>query len=608
MAFTNWIRDRFFSYKSDEEKGETSREELLPEEQTEQKEQQTSVEEPVQRRKDVLLLQDLLELAPDHPFLGLYELWREEEPGARLPHLHPDQWEDYPDDMMNRELPGLEKLFKTEASERLGKVSALRKERERAEEEAGKRAREEEEESEGESAVPAEKKEILQIKVDARPVIHITEDQLEAWILVLPPVEEGEELNGDMLDNALEKRGICFGIDTELLENLPDNQDRYFRLFRIAKGQPVSHGVDGYIEDFYERVVKKEFSENDHGKVDYFHLNLVQNIDKGNVICRAVPPVEGVPGRTVQDREIGCRTGKAASLPKGPNTEISEDGAKLVASIPGRLEFNNNKFQVKSVLEISGNVDFSTGNIDFVGDVHIRGDVISGFSVKALGDVTIDGVVEAAEVEAGGDLIVSKGISGDLRGVIRGHHDIYAKYMESCSIHCKGNIQTDCIVNCDIYCDGKVYARSGRGTIIGGRIRAAQEVSSKIVGSRSESITAVYLGGQPCANYEKEFLALTLAKLEDEMERVERQPDSPAKEKRMAKIRLDLSVGKMKINRFDKELKKLKEKIQEQGGSRLKCDIAYPGLALNIGDESYTLSKETSMVNARLVDGSIVLM
>ena len=128
------------------------------------------------------------------------------------------------------------------------------------------------------------------------------------------------------------------------------------------------------------------------------------------------------------------------------------------------------------------------------------------------------------------------------------------------------------------------------------------------MGSRSESITQIYLGGQTCANYEKEFLALTLAKLEDEMERVERQPDSPAKEKRMAKIRLDLSVGKMKINRFDKELKKLKDKIQEQGGSRLRCDVAYPGLSLNIGDESYSLTKETSMVNARMVDGSIILM
>lgn len=136
MAFKNWIRDRFFSYKSDGEKGEASQEELLPKEQTVQEEQQVPAEEPVQGRQDVLLLQDLLELTPDHPFLSLYELRREEVLDARMPHLHPDQWKDYPEDMMEKELSGLEKLFKTEASERLKKIAILQKEREKAEEEA----------------------------------------------------------------------------------------------------------------------------------------------------------------------------------------------------------------------------------------------------------------------------------------------------------------------------------------------------------------------------------------------------------------------------------------------------------------------------------------
>lgn len=288
MTFKNWIRDRFFSYKSDGEKGEASQEELLSKEQTVQEEQQVPAEEPVQGRQDVLLLQDLLELTPDHPFLSLYELRREEILDARLPHLHPDQWKDYPEDMMEKELSGLEKLFKTEASERLKKIAALQKEREKAEEEARKRAQKDAEEGKA----PAKKQEIPPIEMDALPIVHITDDRLEAWLLVFPPVGRGGELDRDMLDNALKKREVSFGLDTELLESLPDNQDRYFRLFRIAKGQPVSHGVDGYIEDFYERVVKKEFSENDHGKVDYFHLNLVQNIEKGNVICQAVPPVE----------------------------------------------------------------------------------------------------------------------------------------------------------------------------------------------------------------------------------------------------------------------------------------------------------------------------
>lgn len=281
---------------------------------------------------------------------------------------------------------------------------------------------------------------------------------------------------------------------------------------------------------------------------------------------------------------------------------------QLLAVKAGRVEFSGRSFVVKSVLEIGGNVDFSTGNINFVGDVHIHGDVSSGFSVRTIGDITIDGVVEAAEIEAGGDLVVSKGILGDSRAMIRAHHDVYAKYLENCTVHCRGNLQTDCIVNCDVYCDGEVSVRSGRGTIIGGRIRAAQGITCKIVGSKSESVTSVFLGGQPFADFEKESLLLNIKKQEAELERLERQPDSPTRTQRMGKLRLDLSIGRMKVNQFDKELKKIQEKMEEQGGCRLICDIAYPGMMLTIGELTKPLEKETSWVNARLVDGEICMM
>ena len=76
----------------------------------------------------------------------------------------------------------------------------------------------------------------------------------------------------------------------------------------------------------------------------------------------------------------------------------------------------------------------------------------------------------------------------------------------------------------------------------------------------------------------------------------------------MGKLRLDLSIGRMKVNQFDKELKKIQEKMEEQGGCRLICDIAYPGMMLTIGELTKPLEKETSWVNARLVDGEICMM
>ncbi len=617
MEFKNWILDRLFGVALDENEGEEAREETLQEECIESEEQPAQEEQQLVKKPAA----DPLGLSWDHPFIRLYDLWTEQEVNAPLPRLRLDQWEDTPDGALEQELAGLRKALTLVAADRLEKIAEgpLGRSSDERDDLLKDILADEDDLSEKQEVLESEKdtsgeqdgeetKEAEQVELDALPLVYITEDQLSAWLIVFPPVGRGKELEQSMLERVLEESNVCFGVDTELVEALADKTDRYFHLFSIAKGEPVLHGKDGYIEDFFERTVKQKFAENEHGKVDYFNLNLVQNVEKGDVICQLVPPVEGISGRTVQGKEISCKAGKSAALPKGQNTEVSEDGTKLLAIKSGRVEFSGKGFQVKSVLEIDGNVDFSSGNINFVGDVHIHGDVSSGFTVRTVGDITIDGVVEAAEIEAGGDLIVAKGISGDSRAVIRAHHNIYAMYMENCSVHCRGNLQTDCIVNCDVYCDGEIQVRSGRGTIIGGRVRAARGITSKIIGSKSESITAIYLGGQPCADYERAFLIDSIEKLEAEMEKVERQPESPARTKRMAKIRLDLSVGRMKLAQFDRELKKLKEKIEEQGGSRLRCDLAYPGMVLTIGDEMMHLTKETSLVNARLIEGEIRLL
>ncbi len=598
MEFKSGFWGRLFGFKQTKRTGEQAPEESLPDlkfppEQSEQSEQETPLPEP-QLEPDI----NQIVLSQEHPFILLYEKWREQVGYAPLPHLRLDYGdEDGPvDEGLEKEMSRLRRAITSVAADRLSQIPK----------EPEPEPVSEEEDSEGKEEEVKEEEPPFQM--DAQPLVYVTADQLSAWLVVFPPIGEGRELDQEMLNAILKESGVSYGLNRELLDSLPESENRYFHLFLIARGRAVVHGKDGYIEDFFKRTVRKRFEEDEHGRVDYFHLNIVQNVEKGQPICQIIPPVPGIPGRTVLDEEITCKEGKTPALPKGRNTEASEDGMQLLAVKSGRVEFSGRSFLVKSVLEIAGNVDFSTGNINFVGDVHIHGDVGSGFSVRTIGNVTIDGVVEAAEIEAGGDLIVAKGILGDSRAMIRAHHDVYAKYMENCTVHCRGSLQTDCIVNCDVYCDGEVNVRSGRGTIIGGRIRAAQGVDAKVVGSKSESVTSIFLGGQPFADFERETLLLNIKKQEAELERLERQPESPTRTQRMGKLRLDLSIGRMKLSQFDKELKKIKEKLEEQGGCRLKCSIAYPGMVLTIGDLTMPLSKETSMVDARLVGGEICLL
>ena len=81
----------------------------------------------------------------------------------------------------------------------------------------------------------------------------------------------------------------------------------------------------------------------------------------------------------------------------------------IVADLDGQLVENNNKIIVDPTIEIKGDVDLSTGNIDFNGSVLIKGSVQAGFAVRADGDVEIRGTISGGNVEAK-NIIVFGGI------------------------------------------------------------------------------------------------------------------------------------------------------------------------------------------------------
>ena len=434
--------------------------------------------------------------------------------------------------------------------------------------------------------------------LDAQPVVFVAKNKLAAWLLVLPPVNGGRELDARGLDAALYGTHVCWGLNEDLLSQLPQMEDRYFHLYLIAVGQPPVHGQDGSIVELFARKVERTFETNEQGQVDYASLNLVQNVSEGDTICEIIQPTLGEEGRSVLDQVLPAKDGKAAPSPKGRNTEISEDGTLLKATCCGDVVYNGRVFEVRPLLEIDGNVDYSTGNIKYLGDVHIRGDVCSGFKVSARGSVTIDGVVEASSVEAGGDVVVVKGVQGNEQASIRSQGSIFVKYLENCSIFARENLQADCVINCDVYCDGTVEVRSGRGKIIGGSIRAGEEISANIIGSRSEQPTMLIIGGHPCEDYERRMLEEDLKALQAEADKVSLQPASPAKKRQLSSIALKIQVNKTKQQQLTTAAASKKE-----GG--VIFNVAHAGTEIVINDVSRRLDMEFQMATARLAEGEI---
>lgn len=441
--------------------------------------------------------------------------------------------------------------------------------------------------------------------LDAEIMVYFGPRSLTAWFLALPPSGEGKHLDAGMIRLTLDSFKICSGVDDALLQSLPERPDRYFHLFLVARGTPPVDGTDGFVVDRFSRSPTRALQEDENGCVDFTASDLFQSAAEGDTICAIHSPTPCQNGLSVQGNSIPARPGKPPVIPKGRNTELNEDGTLLIASRAGHVEFSGRAFQVRPVLEINGNVDYSTGNIKSLGDIHIRGDVLSGFSVSSAGNVTIDGVVEACSIEAGGDLVIRSGVQGNSTAVLRAHGNIFARFVESANVYVGQDLDAECLVNCNIYCDGAVKVRSGRGSIIGGMTHAAREVSATIIGARSEALTSVILGGTPCEDFERDSLLMEIEDLEKEQERVSRQPDSPTKNRLLAKAKVQIMANQRKLENFTNALSKA-----EAGAckGRMVATTLYPGVEITVGNLTTKVTQEYGMCTASLVRGEILIV
>ncbi len=95
------------------------------------------------------------------------------------------------------------------------------------------------------------------------------------------------------------------------------------------------------------------------------------------------------------------------------------------------MKISNNKFWVEDELKIDGDVNYSTGNINYISNVVISGNVLSGFNVKSSKNITIKGFVEdGAIITAEGDIEIHNGIIGE-NTVVKAGKYIIADYVHT---------------------------------------------------------------------------------------------------------------------------------------------------------------------------------
>ncbi|MCR4587770.1 MAG: FapA family protein, partial [Lachnospiraceae bacterium] len=427
--------------------------------------------------------------------------------------------------------------------------------------------------------------------------VKIAKDQMMAWLYLMPPEPGTPMYNRDDIESFLAENGVLCGYHSSNLGAIV-KKGIFEREIKIAIGKLPKDGRNGTYEYLFNTLKRTSPVIREDGTADYASLGLVENVHVGDVIAKYRHPVPGEDGYTVTGRDLPCR--KAIDIPLKRGKGVDQDPNnpdQYIATMDGKVEIVQDRLEVYAVHEIPRDVTYVDGKIEFFGDIIIHGNVLSGVTIRCGRNVDIRGTCEAADIFAGGDVILQRGILGGSKGKISAHGNVMADFIENAHIECGGSVKSNSIINSDISAEGKVVITGKSGAIYGGRIHALLSIEANIIGNESYVQTIVHAGYE-VDTYEKYLrfnrmettLATSLDKLTEQLKILLKDKRKP--ENRNNTI-LDSKIESLNIskNKFQDQLEQTKKdkalfaEILEKGrGGKIMCiGKIYPGVTIGIG-------------------------
>ncbi|GGE29747.1 hypothetical protein GCM10011391_05350 [Pullulanibacillus camelliae] len=212
----------------------------------------------------------------------------------------------------------------------------------------------------------------------------------------------------DRLDNLRIKQGFHQDAILQALDTLEEHT------FEIATGQKPKPGKDGWFEVLVDVDIKYNYDGNEKGRIDFKELKTIPSVDRGQIIGLVHPPVPGQPGTTVTNEPLPAKQTYPIVLNLGDGVEGVDN--KVVAIKSGRphVEKRGQLVRVSLLPKLlhRGNVDLSTGNIHFSGDVEVLGEIQNGMKVEADGDILAHSTIFSAHLVTSGAIIAKKNVVG----------------------------------------------------------------------------------------------------------------------------------------------------------------------------------------------------
>ncbi len=458
------------------------------------------------------------------------------------------------------------------------------------------------------------------LKLDwrSRSIVSISEDAMEAYIMLWPLNDEDMVTLEDIIGFLISKQ-VKFGFLEDEIERIL-NDHIFLEEVCVARGVPPVQGEDGYFEMFIKKAGERKPVINPDGTVNYAAYEAVSVVEKDQLIAKYHKGKIGKDGKNIKGDKVVANKGQEKRPYTGKGFYTNEDKTEYYATFSGRADYTENSLIVSHVLDVAEDVDIKYGNIDFAGDVNVKGDVLSGMYIRTTGFLTVDGHVEDAELTAAKGIILKNGMQGSGKGHIRTDGNVEGRFFEQTIIEAGGNVHANSILSCDITAKGSVKVDGNFGALVGGVIRSRSFVEAAYIGNLSNVKTEIIVGtkGDPkvlLKQLEDQLMKATknLYTVEGKKKVLDDAVAKGIKDPRITELHKAVMREKISLNSEIMEIRKRRDELAEfisnaQNARVVASEQAYPGTMITVNGAKLRIPDIVNGVTIKLRDGKAVMV
>lgn len=223
-----------------------------------------------------------------------------------------------------------------------------------------------------------------------------------------------QKISMEELKEQLHKEGVIYGINEKAL--LEVTHSAIHQIIEVANGLPATQGKEGYLETKVDSEIKKILQKDEKGNIDFRENQQIPTVEVGEVLAIIHPPVEGEVGRSVTGELIYPETVTTIIFQPEKGTSLEEN--RIIATKIGRpFIYQKNQVVKASIIPKyiqKNNVNISTGNIHFYGDVEVFGGVEENMIIDVGNDLFLHSSVNSSIITATHSIACKGGISNSV--------------------------------------------------------------------------------------------------------------------------------------------------------------------------------------------------